>query len=43
MIYMAADKNNNRLNHHRMGQFWRLLNDACLKELHLTGRVHMEQ
>jgi exonuclease III len=39
MIYMAVDKNNNRLNHHRMVQFWRLLNDACLKELHLTGRL----
>jgi hypothetical protein len=39
MIYQAADKNNDCLNRRLMGQFCLLLNDAILKEIHLTGRL----
>lgn len=38
-IYRAQDKNNDRLNRRRMGQFRRFLNEASLKELHLQGRL----
>jgi hypothetical protein len=40
MIYRVADKNNDRLDHHCMGQFRRLLEDLVLKELHLCGRLY---
>jgi hypothetical protein len=33
------NKNNERLNRHLMGQFWRFLNDAALQEMHLNGRL----
>jgi hypothetical protein len=38
MIYCEQDKNNDRLDRRRMGQFRRFLNTAALKELHLEGR-----
>lgn len=38
-IYRVQDKNNDRLNRRRMGQFCHFLNDAALKELHLQGRL----
>lgn len=39
LIYRAADKNNDRLNRRRMGQFRSFLNSAELKEIHLQGRL----
>jgi hypothetical protein len=39
LIYRVEDKNNTRLDHQRMGQFWRFLNDANLRKIHLSGRL----
>jgi hypothetical protein len=39
MIYRTVDKNNH-LDHHRIGQFRRLLKDLVFKELHLCGRLY---
>jgi hypothetical protein len=39
LIYRAEDKNNDRLNRRRMGQFHRFINDASLQEIHLNGRL----
>jgi exonuclease III len=39
MIYRAEDKNNDRLDRHRMGQFYKFINEALLKEIHLQGRL----
>jgi exonuclease III len=39
MIYRAHDKNNDRLDRRRMGQFRRFLNVTALKEIHLQGRL----
>jgi hypothetical protein len=40
MIYRAEDKSNDRLDRRQMGQFHHFLNDAILKEIHLTGRLY---
>jgi hypothetical protein len=37
LIYRMADKNNENLNRRLMGQFHRLLNDTCLRAIHLNG------
>jgi hypothetical protein len=39
LIYRVEDENNGRLNCHLMVQFRRFLNDACLQEIHLNGRI----
>jgi hypothetical protein len=36
LIYHTEDKNNDKLNHHRMGQFRQFINDASLQEIHLN-------
>jgi exonuclease III len=41
MIYKTEDKNNSCLDMRRMGQFFRFLNEALLKEIHLQGRLFM--
>lgn len=40
LIYRAEDKNNDRLNRRLMGQFRCFLNEAALKEIHLSGRLY---
>jgi hypothetical protein len=37
LIYRVEDKNNDRLNRWRVGQFQRFINEAGLKEIHLLG------
>jgi hypothetical protein len=37
MIYRAEDKNNSRLDQRRVGQFQHFINEASLKEIHLSG------
>lgn len=39
-IYLASDKNNDRLNLRAMRRFRRLLNDLHLQELYLHGRLY---
>jgi exonuclease III len=39
MIYRTMDKNNNRVDRRRMGQFRRFLSVASLKEIHLQERL----
>jgi hypothetical protein len=41
LMYHTADKNNGNLNRRLMGQFRWLLNDTCLREIHLNGRLFM--
>jgi hypothetical protein len=36
----TADKNNDCLNHRRMGQFYRFLSEAALKEVHMHGHIY---
>jgi hypothetical protein len=38
-IYRAKDKNNDRLDRRRMGQFRHFLNESLLKEIHLQGHL----
>jgi nitric oxide synthase oxygenase domain/subunit len=38
LIYKASDKNNRRLNHCLMRQFWESLNECDLTEIHLQNR-----
>jgi hypothetical protein len=39
LIYHAEDKNNDRLNRRRMGQFCQFINDASIQQIHLNGRL----
>jgi hypothetical protein len=39
LIYRAEDKNNDRLDQRRMDQLWCFINEACLKEIHMHGRL----
>jgi hypothetical protein len=41
MIYKSEDKNNGRLNRRLMGQFWCFINNAIVKEIHLTDWLYM--
>jgi hypothetical protein len=41
LIYRVKDKNNYRLDRHLMGQFYHILNDVCLKEIHLNNCLFM--
>jgi hypothetical protein len=39
LIYCTKDKNNTRLDRRLMGQFIRFLNEASLREIHISGRL----
>lgn len=43
MIYLAADKNNDRLNQRAMHHFHWALDDMSIDKLYLHGSLYMEQ